>query len=49
MVLWNHDERPTREWVLENAPGAHGLLVLLSDKVRTFRRVLLKGRELQDR
>ncbi|EJD43419.1 hypothetical protein AURDEDRAFT_185600 [Auricularia subglabra TFB-10046 SS5] len=33
MVLWNHDERPPREWVLENAKGAHGLLVLLSDKV----------------
>ncbi|KZV99229.1 hypothetical protein EXIGLDRAFT_668618 [Exidia glandulosa HHB12029] len=33
MVLWNHDERPEREWVLRNAQGAHGFLVLMSDKV----------------
>lgn len=33
VVVWPHNKACEREWLLENARGASGILVMLSDKV----------------
>jgi glyoxylate/hydroxypyruvate reductase len=48
LVLWDNERRPTRDWVLEHAPGVEGMLVLMSEKVRkAWVRVLLLSRAPQ--
>ncbi|KAH7098121.1 hypothetical protein BKA62DRAFT_714314 [Auriculariales sp. MPI-PUGE-AT-0066] len=33
MVLWDSEDRPPREWVLANARGVDGMLILQGDKI----------------
>ncbi|KAJ7594032.1 hypothetical protein C8J56DRAFT_925826 [Mycena floridula] len=35
LVVWPHDRPCERQWLLENIPGATGVLLMLSDKVDT--------------
>jgi hypothetical protein len=36
-VLWPEDKTAPREWVLKNARGVQGMIIMSSDKVRTSR------------
>lgn len=33
VVVWPEDRVAERQWLLDNFPGAHGILVMLQDKV----------------
>ena len=35
LVLWSEDRTAPREWLVENIPGAAGLLCMLTDKANS--------------